>query len=375
MNQQHSRTIVSVLVGLCSLLPTTKILAQDVTGQLNEITTQFNLLLEQEISDLNSELAGVNIALFDVNTLYKDVFPNEFTNFTSGCIQGPPLSPFIAPTSICDNPDEFVYIDNTHPTSAAAGRIADVALEALDMGVVDSVNEIFIFGDSLSDRNNLFSFSGGMIPPTIAPFGPLAGSPLYSSGAFTNNLLWWENLISDLGVSNPVAYYQNLPTDPTGGINFALSGSTTGQDNAGNTMNPPFPVDLPGVTDQINTFAGLFGPGEQANPDALYVIWAGANNFLGAFAPMTPDNPFAPFNDFTTNAQQPVDDIAAAIAILHGLGARNFLIGNLFEIGDIPLAEEFEVISAASTPEPSTATPLAILLGLGLFARIQQRQH
>ena len=156
MKHHYFRPIVSVLIAFCSLLPTERTLGQDTTDQLNDITTQFNLLLEQRVSDLNTELAGVNIALFDVHTLYQDVFPNEFTNLTSGCIQGPALSPFIAPTSICNNPDEFVYIDNVHPTSAAARRIGDVAFDALDDNVANLADEIFIFGDSLSDRHNLF---------------------------------------------------------------------------------------------------------------------------------------------------------------------------------------------------------------------------
>lgn len=380
MNQQQRHAIVGISVCLCSLLPTSKTLAVNITDQLNSLTTEFNLLLDREIATLNTELTDVNIALFDANTLYREVFPNEFINTNSGCIQGPPLSPFVAPTSICDNPDQFVYIDNIHPTSAAASRIADVALEALNDDVEAVINEVFIFGDSLNDRNNLFSLSGEMIPPTIAPSGPLMGTPLYNSGAFTNDLLWWEHLTSTLGVSNPVAYYDDVqngvfPTEASGGINFSLAGATTGQDNTGNAMSPPFPFDLPGVEDQINIFSGLFASEEQANSNALYIIWAGANNFLGAFTPINPDNPFVPFQDFTTNPQQPVDDIVAAITALSELGAQNFLIGNLFAVGDTPLAEELEAINPPSASEPSTVISLAFLLGLGLAIKKRQQQH
>lgn len=315
---------------------------------------------------MNGELTGINIALADVYTLYRDVLPNEFANSDSECFQGP-LS---APTSICNNPDSFIFLDNIHPTSATHSRIADISFAVLDNAVKASVDEVFIFGDSLSDRNNFYSFSNGFVPPTVATGGAFAGTPLYSPGAFTDNLLWWEHLINDLGVSSPVSYYDDVflnifPTDPTGGINFAVSGATSGQDNAGNAMNPPFPIDLPGLEDQVTAFTGLFAPAQQANSDALYIIWVGTNNLLGAFSPVTPDNPFAPFSDFTTNAQQPVDDIAAAITILHELGARNFLIGNLFDLGDTRLAAEFEAIRV-STPEPSATPLITFLAALGL---------
>jgi phospholipase/lecithinase/hemolysin len=98
-----------------------------------------------------------------------------------------------------------------------------------------------------------------------------------------------------------VPFHENVITGnfvtsiPNEGVNLAVGGGTTGRYNASNVQSPPFPFDLPGLEDQIEAFATPLGEGEQADPDALYVVWGGANKFLGAFVPQDPTNPFALF--------------------------------------------------------------------------------
>ncbi len=346
--------------------------ALTVTEELNQLTSEFNTLLDQEIETLNGTLPDSNISLFDVNTLFADVLPNEFDTSQS-CVQGPPLAPASAPTSICDSPNEFLLFDEVHPTSAAHSRIADTAIAALDPGIMAQTNSLVIFGDSLSDVGNVFGFSGGMLPFPVAIQGPLTGTPLYTQGAFTNESVWWQDMAAELGLDEPVAYYANAPMGmfptavPDAGVNFAVGGATTGIDNAGNAQNPPFPIDLPGLQDQVDAFDGLLGEAAAADPDALYVVWAGPNNFLGSFVPEDPANPFGPFQDFTKDPTQPVGDISAAIASLHDRGARNFLVGNSYDLGDTPLGRDLELLNTPPQPVPESTPLVGTLAAMGLW--------
>ena len=316
----------------------------NASGQLHGRTTAFNSILKQKVSTLNDTLPDARVALLDVNTLFSDVLPGEFAEPVQSCVQGPPLAPASAPTSICNNPADYIFFDEIHPTTEAHGRIGDVAIAAIEQTIPGEVTELFIFGDSLSDHGNVFGLSEGTFPFPVAVQGPLVGEPLYANGSFTNGSVWWQFVTETLGLSEPVAYYGEIATggmpDADGGINFAVGGATTGTDNAGNAQNPPFPVELPGLQDQIDAFESVLGAGNTANPDALYVVWAGPNNFLGAFLPEDAANPFGPFTDFTNNPTQPANDINAAINDLYALGARNFLVGNMYDLGETPLADD-----------------------------------
>ena len=336
---------VSMTIVACSTLSYMQSAKANASGQLHGHTTAFNSILEQEVSSLSNTFPDVRIALLDANTLFADVLPGEFSEPVQSCVQGPPLAPASAPTSICNNPADYIFFDEVHPTTAAHERIADVAIAAIDATIPGDVTELFIFGDSLSDRGNVFGFSGGTFPFPVAVQGPLVGEPLYANGSFTNGPVWWEFVAEDLGISDPVAYYENVaagvfPGSSVGGINFAVGGATTGTDNAGNAQNPPFPIALPGLQDQVDAFETVLGPGGAANPDALYVVWAGPNDFLGVFLPEDPANPFAPFEDFTRNPTKPTNNISSAIEKLYALGARNFLVGNMYDLGDTPLADD-----------------------------------
>jgi phospholipase/lecithinase/hemolysin len=204
------------------------------------------------------------------------------------------------------------------------GRLAVVVMAA---GVVVSMvsgaalakspkNQVFVIGDSLSDPGNLFTLTG-FFPP----------SPPYAHRN-CNGPVWTEYFSTDMAVPVDSRAY--------GG---ALSGIFDfGGENVSNFNTvqyyPYFP-GLPGVSEEIDGLIAA-SPG-RLNKDALYVIWAGANDFfLGLTLMEQSGNPDA----LTATLEQTLANIADSIHRLSAAGARHFAIGNMPDIGLTPFAKD-----------------------------------
>ncbi len=126
-------------------------------------------------------------------------------------------------------------------------------------GPIGSVNQVVVFGDSLSDNGN-----AAIVAAQLGiPF------PLLSNGP-----LWIDQLAGKLSLPDPQPFLAG-----TGGTNYAVATAQTGSNG------------LSGVTDQLAAFA-LAHPGG-APADALYTLWAGANDiFNGGNPVMAADNIF-----------------------------------------------------------------------------------
>ncbi len=183
-----------------------------------------------------------------------------------------------------------------------------------------SFQNLYVFGDSLSDVGNVFRDTGGLIPPPVLPASGGGFSPGYANGRFSNGPVWVEYLAKDLGLS--------LDTRN----DFAYGGATTGTENGLNPLLSQFvPITLPGLQQQITTF-------QSQNPlpdqDALYVLWAGANDYL---------NPN--LTDPQGTVQSAIFNLNTAVTKLASGGAKNFLIANLPDLGKLPLTREDPVRS------------------------------
>lgn len=165
-----------------------------------------------------------------------------------------------------------------------------------------SFSQIYAFGDSLVDTGNAYNFikaaTGDEFPP----------SPPYFQGRFTNGPVWVEGLSSSLGITL---------------TNFAFGGATTGTLN---TVN----ANLPGLTQQIINFTTA---NTQADDKALYVIWAGANDYRNG----------------VTNPVEPVNNLINAVKSLASVGAENFLVVNLPNLGALPSVNKNPTVSAGLT--------------------------
>jgi phospholipase/lecithinase/hemolysin len=161
------------------------------------------------------------------------------------------------------------------------------------------------FGDSLSDSGNLLALTG------TVPQSP------YVAGRFSNGPVAVEYLASSL----------NKPLD-----NRAFGGATTGLFNGPMDFdgNGGFTGELvqasgvyTGVKGQVQDYVSLHAGSVDGN--ALYVVWAGANDFeyLGATEAV---------------AASAISNLLASVTSLYGAGARHFLLPNLPDLGLTPLA-------------------------------------
>ncbi|CAA9583376.1 Phospholipase/lecithinase/hemolysin [uncultured Synechococcales cyanobacterium] len=162
------------------------------------------------------------------------------------------------------------------------------SVQAASLG---SFDQIYTFGDSASDNGNTFKATAGLLPP----------SPPYYEGRYSNGPVWVEDLASKLDV--PL-------TD------LAFAGATTGQSNV---LNQQFSLNLPGVQQQIDSFTAAH---PSANSKALYIVWAGFNDYLGGGA---------------TSNTETVENLSTAVKSLNEAGAKNIMVPNLPDLGKYPV--------------------------------------
>jgi phospholipase/lecithinase/hemolysin len=166
-------------------------------------------------------------------------------------------------------------------------------------------SRIFVFGDSLSDTGNFHALTG--FPP-----------PPYYQGRFSNGKVWVEYLADSLQM-------QIQPGD-----NFAIGGATTGRINV-NSVSVGVP--LPGLLDEVDSFqAKGYSASEVGN--ALFVVWAGANDFFLAL-----DTGATP-QDLISNG---VYNTAQAVVRLKSSGAQFILVANVPDLGVTPFAHSMGV--------------------------------
>ena len=149
------------------------------------------------------------------------------------------------------------------------------------------ITELYVFGDSLSDTGMVFRATGGMYPP----------NPTYYQGRYSNGRVWIEYLAESLHLSSKQTN------------NFAYGGATTG--SVGNSY-------VPSLLNQVQSFTQTH---QKTNSDALYVLWAGANDYLQG----------------VSSATVPVKNLTIAINSLTDVGAKKILVGNLPDLGQLPV--------------------------------------
>lgn len=141
------------------------------------------------------------------------------------------------------------------------------------------VDDIVVFGDSLSDTGN--------------------------NGRYSNGALWLEVLAEKLNLALP-------QSSNYGGRNFAYSGAMSGSEDSTDTVN---------VGNQIKAYLDLNGG--KADPGALYIIWVGGNDFLDKRSPF-----------------DLLENVTNHIEVLVSAGATKFFVPNLPSLIHAPKGEE-----------------------------------
>lgn len=161
------------------------------------------------------------------------------------------------------------------------------------------INKIIFFGDSLSDNGNLYSYDFKFLPK----------SPPYYDGRFSNNQVWSERLSAQLAEEYNIS-----------AVNYAFGGETA-------IFHNPKDGFLPySLTMSRNSY--LLHTAYQDRSQTLFVIWIGANDYMHDSV------------DVDGLTEKVVDSIGSNIESLISHGGLNFLVFNLPDMGETPLAKE-----------------------------------
>lgn len=162
-------------------------------------------------------------------------------------------------------------------------------------------SDMYVFGDSLCDIGNAFDATQKALGQGSPP------SPPYFQGRFSNGPVWVEYLATLLELTSKRD------------TNFAIGGANTGTNN---TFIRDNPLNLPGLQQQIKSFIEDFKQAFRlADPKALYIVWAGANDYLGGGV---------------TQPAIPIENLSYAITSLAAVGAKNIMVLNLPNLGELP---------------------------------------
>lgn len=176
-------------------------------------------------------------------------------------------------------------------------------------GVVGAtpLHNIVVFGDSLSDNGNLYEYMKHQLPQ----------SPPYFDGRFSNGPVWIEYLISTYFPNNPETHL----------LDYAFGG-------AGVSVDVEDDEVFFTLRRQMNAY--FLSHQDAADPDNLYVVWIGANNYLGM-----PEE----VEETLKNVNQ---GIAEGLQRLVDKGAKHILVLNLPDLGKTPAATEFGSVEGLS---------------------------
>ena len=163
-------------------------------------------------------------------------------------------------------------------------------------------SSLVVFGDSLSDVGNIAQATLGIYPGTY-----------YDDDRFSNGPVWVEALSVELG-------FGVIQRSTTGGNDFAYGGAqTTGTGGFDG-------IFIRDVDEQVSQYLST----RTVDPGALFVVYAGANDFLGG----------------QTNVNVPVSSLENDIGRLVAAGARQFLVPNLPLLGFTPRFNDNPMLAA-----------------------------
>ncbi len=196
--------------------------------------------------------------------------------------------------------------------SFSAGLAAALACGFGTVAMAGTYDSVYVFGDSLSDMGRVAALTGGLFP------GPNADPTLnYAAGRFSNGPVAVETMTQILTGSAL-----------TIGHDYAYGGALTGIDPTSGIDSTSALLNGTGLQTQVARFHSVVGAGK-ADPNALYVVWAGANDFkdLGVLS-----------NAGGQQWGRVIGNVETAIMNLAADGAQHFFVPNMPNLGLTPAA-------------------------------------
>ena len=175
-------------------------------------------------------------------------------------------------------------------------------LFSVSLMAAPSFNHLIVFGDSLSDNGNLYEYMRHQMPQ----------SPPYYEGRFSNGPTWVELVAQKYAPNSSKDYL----------MDYAFGGAGVNESEEDDEVGSLFTL-----RSEVSTY--LAAHNSAADPQSLYVVWIGANNYLAL-----PD-------DVDTAVEQVIEGIRLQTQRLIDSGAKNVLVMNIPDLGAIPLAAEF----------------------------------
>lgn len=186
---------------------------------------------------------------------------------------------------------------------AACACLFTSALSLSTTAFADTIDQVIVFGDSLSDNGNIYNLTADLHKVTSSiPIIPK--DPPYYQGRFSNGPVWIEDLA--LGMQVPL-------------VDYAYGGSWA-EPLQNSKFNIPFGLGM-----QVDYYL-MANITDRHKDQHLYVIWTGANDYID-----TRDN----VDEATSNV---VNTIESNLDWLIYYGAKNVLVLNLPDLSTVPYA-------------------------------------
>jgi phospholipase/lecithinase/hemolysin len=179
----------------------------------------------------------------------------------------------------------------------------------------EDINDVFIFGDSLSDSGNVYTLTGetSKAPYLVVPQFPYA----IGGHHFSNGKTWAERFSQGLSLNNGG---KASLSHPGKNGNYAFGGARARSNSTSQSPHSAL---------QVGMFLGDYG---SAPSDALYVVQFGGNDIRDAL--------FDP-GDALNIIQDAIAAVAMDIQTLYWAGARTFLVANSPNLAHAPAIKLF----------------------------------
>jgi cholinesterase len=111
----------------------TQQLGLPIDDTLNQLSFAHNIALEQKLANLSLALPGLKISTLEIDDIFAAAIANPqafgLTNTQDACLTN--FRAVFQFDGICNNPDEFLFWDDVHPTAATYKIVSDVALATI----------------------------------------------------------------------------------------------------------------------------------------------------------------------------------------------------------------------------------------------------